>query len=65
MEHGQRLHSNLQEAFFRTSQNTNNAILPVPFAKYQKDFESIKEPKPKQVIDIWWLVSFLPEVNIE
>ena len=51
MNQGQRLHSNLQEAFFRTAISTNNAILPVPFEKYQKDFENIKEPIAKQQPD--------------
>ena len=47
IEFGARMHQALQNQFFETNKQTKNMVLPVPFEKYKKDFDAIKEPKKK------------------
>lgn len=47
VEHSQRMAQTLQENFFRTAKSTQNAILPQPFEKHKKEFDSMKEVKPE------------------
>ena len=42
-----RMNAQMQNQFLQTNQQTKNMVLPVPFEKYKKDFDAIKEPKKK------------------
>jgi len=47
IDHSQRLAQTMQDNFFRTAKTTQNAILPQPFEKHKKEFDSMKEAKPE------------------
>ena len=51
VEYGRREAYTLQDNFFRTTRINQNGLLPQPFEKHKKEFDSMKEVKPEIKLD--------------